>query len=352
MKICFVVRSIFTQVITYTTTHLAYECFKRGHDVAYTTINSFSYENEGNIRATVIFPKKELCKSRRDFLDGVQGTHSHREEVNLDEFDIVFLRYNPNESESEKDRIGNPAIEFGRLLKARGILVLNDPGGLVKASNKMYLTFFPPEIRARTLISRSTVKIKDFVKGLKKPAIIKPLHGFGGQDVFYIQNLKEKNINQIISTVSKNGYIMAQEYIPEIKKGDKRLLLLNGAPIFVGKRAAMYSRISPKGEIRSNIHIGGTRRRAEFTEVEAKIAETLRPKLISDGLYFVGADIVGNKLLEINVFCPGGINNINELYHINVGEKVVEDLEKRFRIWKTQKDASEKQTQFNLTTAS
>ena len=128
---------------------------------------------------------------------------------------------------------------------------------------------------------------------------------------------------------------MAQEYIPDVKKGDKRLLLLNGSPIYAGNRVAMYRRVAAKGEIRSNMHVGGTRKTVEFTKVEAKIAEIIRPKLIADGLYLVGADIVGNKLLEINVFCPGGINNINELYDINVGELVIQDLEKRVRIWKT-----------------
>ena len=160
-------------------------------------------------------------------------------------------------------------------------------------------------------------------------------------ETYAFRNPREININQIISTVSKNGYVMAQEYIPEVKKGDKRLMLLNGTPIFIGRRAAMYRRMSAKGEIRANMHVGGTRKTVEFTKVEAAIAETIRPKLIADGLYFVGADIVGNKLLEINVFCPGGINNINELYDINVGEYVIQDLEKRVRIWKTHYSSSD-----------
>ena len=159
---------------------------------------------------------------------------------------MVFLRHNPNELD-EKDKSKNPAIEFGRLLKSHGVLVVNDPGGLSRAASKMYLSGFPAEIRARTLITRSTVKIKEFLKELGKPAIIKPLAGYGGQDVFFIRDAKrELNINQIISAVSKNGYVMAQEYLPEVKKGDKRLLLLNGAPIFVGKQAAIYRRMSPR----------------------------------------------------------------------------------------------------------
>jgi glutathione synthase len=336
MKICFVVRSVYSQLLTYTTTHLAYEAYRRGHHVTYTTVNSFSFSDDTQkVRATLVSPGNGPFRTRADFLEALKGDEAEREEGTLSDYDVVFLRYNPNESDSERDKSKNPAVEFGRLLKQHGVLVVNDPTGLSKAASKMYLSSFPSSIRAKTLITRSTYKIKEFLKELRRPAIIKPLSGFGGQDVFFLKNPKEVNINQIISTVAKNGYVMAQEYIPAVKKGDKRLLLLNGSPIFVGRRAAIYRRMSPKGDIRSNIHVGGTRKTVEFTEVEANIAEKIRSKLVADGLYFVGADIVGNKLLEINIFCPGGINNINELYNINVGQTVIEDLEKRARVWKT-----------------
>jgi len=336
MKICFVVRSIYSQHLTYTTTHLAYEAHRRGHDVVYTTVNSFSATHDLTVRATVIRPGRTPFQNRLEFLRALQSGFAEREEVTLSDFDVVFLRYNPNESDGEKDKSKNPAIEFGRLLKLHGVFVVNDPAGLSKAASKMYLSSFPAEIRAKTLITRSAYKIKEFVREIKKPTILKPLSGFGGQDVFFLKNAKEININQIISTVAKSGYVMAQEYIPEVKEGDKRLLLLNGSPIFVGKRASMYRRMSPKGDIRSNMHVGGKRKKVEFTKIEAQIAELIRPKLIADGLYFVGADIVGNKLLEINVFCPGGINNINELYNINVGAAVIDDLEQRVRLMKSQ----------------
>jgi len=334
MKICFVVRSVYSQIATYTTTHLAFEAHRRGHRVSYTTVASMSFTHDERVLATVISPTT-TCHNRSAFLDSLKGELSEREEVCLSDYDVVVLRYNPNEAEGDQDRRINPSLEFGRLLKLKGVFVINDPGGLAKASSKMYLSSLPAEIRARTLVTRSTVKIKEFLRELRKPAIIKPLSGYGGQDVFFLRNPKEININQIISTVSKNGYVMAQEYLPAVKNGDKRLLLVNGSPVFIGKRAAMYRRMAPKGDIRSNIHVGGTRKKVEFTEVEARIAEAIRPKLITDGLYFVGADIVGDKLLEVNVFCPGGINNINELYDINVGEYVIEDLERRARLWKT-----------------
>ena len=128
---------------------------------------------------------------------------------------------------------------------------------------------------------------------------------------------------------------MAQEFLPEVKRGDKRVLLLNGEPILIGDRHACYTRISAPGEIRSNLHVGGKRKRAELTKRDLEIIHAVRTKLVSDGLYFVGVDIVGDKLLEINVFCPGGIHNINELYGINVGQAVIEDLEIRVGVWKS-----------------
>lgn len=331
MKICFVVRSLFTQLPSYTTTHLAFEAHRRGHEVVYTTLNSFSCNDEMKVLATGVSLEGLSISNRFDFLRTLHSGIAQKKEVVLSDFDVVFLRYNPNESETEKEKGRNPSVEFGRLLKLQGVMVVNDPGGLTKAASKMYLSSFSSEIRAETLITRSPVKVKEFLKNLSKPAIIKPLHGFGGQDVFFVKNLKEININQIISSVSRNGYVMAQEYLPAVKKGDKRILLLNGYPIFVGKQPALYLRVSPRGDVRSNMHVGGRRKKAKLTVSDVKIIETIRPKLIADGLYFVGIDVVGTKLLEVNVFCPGGINNINELYRINVGKVVIQDLERRFR---------------------
>jgi glutathione synthase len=332
MKICFVVRSAYYQRPTYTTSHLAYEAWKRGHTVVFANINSLTFRDPGKITAMVTAAGPGNFRDTNTYLEGLQSEENRRFEVCLNDFDVVFLRYNPHgDTEIEISR-SNPGLEFGRLLKLSGVLVLNDPGGLAKASSKMYLSSFPEEVRAQTLITRSALKIKDFVKRLRKPVILKPLTGYGGQDVFFIKDWRDININQIIATVSKSGYVIAQEFLPAVKQGDKRLLLLNGEPIFVGKQVAMYRRMSPKGEIRSNMHIGGRRNTAKFTRVEARIAEMVQPKLIADGLYFVGVDIVGDKVLEINAFCPGGIHNINELYGINVGEAVIRDLEKRVQV--------------------
>jgi glutathione synthase len=212
------------------------------------------------------------------------------------------------------------------------VLVVNDPDGLLRAGSKMYLAGFPEEIRPRTLISRNVDKIKEFLRELDGPAILKPLAGYGGQNVFYVRRGQVANLNQMISAVRKDGYVIAQEYLPAVARGDKRVLLLNGEPIRAGKHVAAYRRMRPKDDIRNNMHVGGQRKRCDFSEVERRICDLLRPRLVADGLYFVGVDVVGDKILEINVFAPGGVHNINELYGVNVGVEVVADLEKRVAV--------------------
>lgn len=332
MKVCFVVRSALGQAPTYTTTHLAFEAFKRGHLVAFASIQSFVYSDNQGVRATVVIPRDRQVTTPRDFLEALNHPFAIRTEMSLEDFDVVFLRYNPA---AGGERGHNPAIEFGRLLKQRRVLVVNDPAGLERAASKMYLMSLPAQVRAKTLVSRHPQRIKEFIRELRRPVIIKPLNGFGGQDVFLVKNTKDLNINQIISAVAKSGYVMAQEYLTEAKRGDKRLLLLNGEPIVIDGKPAIYKRVSPPDDIRANIHVGGTRRPTELTDEERSIIETIRTRIVADGLYFVGADLIGQKLIELNVFCPGGIHNINELYGINVGEYVIADLERRSRVWRT-----------------
>jgi glutathione synthase len=334
MKVCFVVRSVHGQSPTYTTTHLAFEAYRRGHLVAFASIQGFTFSDDQGVRAAMVIPRDRHAKDPREFLEAVNHPYALRTEMALEDFDVVFLRYNPAHSGGEKGH--NPAIEFGRLLKQRGVLVVNDPGGLERASSKLYLMSLPAHVRANTLVSRNPQRIKEYIRELRKPVIIKPLAGYGGQDVFLVKNIKDLNINQIIAAVAKSGYVMAQEYMSEGKRvGDKRLLLLNGEPIFVGKQPAVYKRICPPDDIRANIHVGGTRSATELTDSEQEIIEAIKTKMVADGLYFVGADLIGEKLIELNVFCPGGIHNINELYGINVGEYVINDLERRSRVWRT-----------------
>ena len=117
MKICFVVRSLFSQVPSYTTTHLAFEAHRRGHEVVYTTLNSFSCTDDMKVLATGASFSGLQFSTRYEFLRALHSGEAEKKEVCLSDFDVVFLRYNPNETEMEKEKGRNPSIEFGRILK-------------------------------------------------------------------------------------------------------------------------------------------------------------------------------------------------------------------------------------------
>ncbi len=331
MRVCFVVNAVRTQRLTYTTLHLAYEAYRRSHEVHVAGIDAFSYSDDDQVLAHTVSLPADTHSSAKKFWRALTAEDAPQAEISHNQFDVVFLRNNPATVGEGGDRF-NPALGFGRRLKRSGVMVVNDPDGLLRAGSKMYLAGFPEEVRPKKLISRSADKIRQFLKELDGPAILKPLAGYGGKNVFFVRRGQASNLNQMISAVRKDDYVIAQEYLPHAARGDKRVLLLGGEPIRIGKHVAAYKRMRPKDDIRNNMHVGGQRKRCEFTDTEQRICDLLRPRLVADGLYFVGVDIVGDKVLEINVFAPGGIHNINELYGINVGEVVVQDLEKKIAV--------------------
>jgi glutathione synthase len=331
MRVCFVVNSPRTQRASYTTLALAFAAYRRGHDVAFASVHGFSQAEGPEIVAEVTRPKPGRLRDPAAYTKALTAADAPREDARLVDFDVIFLRNNPSAGAKDGDPF-NPALDFGRRLKQLGVLVVNDPDGLSRASSKMYLAGFPVELRPKTLITRSVERVRAFLRELDGPAIIKPLSGFGGQNVFYVARGQSANVQQMISTVRRAGYVIVQEYLAAAAKGDKRVLLLAGVPLRVGSTVAAYKRMRPKDDIRNNMHVGGSRRRADFTDAEQRLCDLLRPRLVADGLYFVGVDLVGDKILEINVFAPGGIANINELYDVDVGTAVIRDLERKVEL--------------------
>jgi glutathione synthase len=336
MRLCFVVNSVRTQRPTYTTAHLAFAASRLGHEVGMVSVDGLSLGqgNDGEVLAELVRPRPKRSRDVASYLKGFTDAERPRETVRLNDFDVVFLRNNPRAGAREGEGADdfNPAIDFGRRLKGSGVLVVNDPDGLGRAGSKMYLAGFPVELRPKTLITRSLDRARAFLRELDGPAIIKPLAGYGGKNVFFVDRPQAANLAQIISTVRRDGYVIVQEYLPAAAKGDKRVLLVGGNVCVADGVVAAYRRMRPKDDIRNNMHVGGSRQRCNFTEREARVCDLLRPRLIADGLYFVGVDIVGGKILEINVFAPGGIHNINELYGIDVGTEIVRDLERRVEL--------------------
>jgi glutathione synthase len=331
MRICFVVADVRDQQPTYAGVYLALAAHQRGHDVRFVSVENLSFLDDNNVLATTTRVRAGDYARTADYAAALASEEAVHEDDTLGSFDAVFLRYNPIRESSAGPAA--PLIDFGWRLRLGGTLVINDPEGLRRAGSRMYLGDFPADVRTKTLVSRSPERLKEFLRSLDGPAVLKPLAPRGGEHVFFLRRRQVSNLNQIITTVTKGGYAIAQEYLPEIDQGEKRLLLLNAEPIRVGAKVAIYRRRAPLGtDGAAAPESPATRRKCDFGPVEARICEILRPKLLADGLYFVGVDIVGDKILELNVFTPGGIHSIHELYGIDVADIVIRDLERRVRL--------------------
>ncbi len=203
-----------------------------------------------------------------------------------------------------------------------GSIVVNSPAALRNVNEKFFITHFPDCI-APTQVSRDMGVLLDFV-AQHENTIIKPLDGMGGQGIFRV-NASDPNTKVILETITKNetSYVMAQKYLPEISAGDKRILLINGEPV-----PYALARIPAEGEFRGNLARGGTGKGVELTERDHWICQQVGSKLREMGLFFVGLDVIGDYLTEINVTSPTCIRELDSLYNIDVSGQLMDVLEK------------------------
>jgi glutathione synthase len=333
MRIAFVVADLARQSPTYGSIYLARAARVRGHEVVFVSVDDLTFAPDNRVLAQASCLNLDDAASRDAIAFGLANPECPRRELDLGAFDVVFLRYGPREAAGPglMPKL-NPAIEFGWRLRLGGTIVINDPQGMQQAGGRMYLSALPSDMRPRTLITRSDAQVKDFLKRLAGPAIIKPLAGGGVENVFYVEPGKNPNLNQILSVVKKFGYVIVQEYLPEAREGDKRILLMDGQPVQQDGRVAIYKRVRPAempdaepGAARAE------RRPCEYGPAEQRLVEHVRPKLLADGLYLCGMDIVGNRILELNVHTPGGFHTNATLYGLDAAECILKDLERRVR---------------------
>jgi glutathione synthase len=307
-----------------TTYRLAASAANRGHDVFVMTAGSFSLEPDERILAHARTAPPGRYKTSVAYLAALQSEGSSAW-IAAQELDVLLLRNNPA---VQKPWAQHAGISFARLLAARGVLVLNDPLGLSRAMDKLYLQSFPEAVRPRTLITRSARRIAEFAKRAGT-IIVKPLQGSGGRSVFIVRPDDRANMAEIIRAVARDGYVIAQEYLPAAAEGDTRLFLMNGRPLVHQGRYAAARRVRTGEDLRSNIHAGGRVRRAKVGPKMLELAEALRPRLVEDGMFLVGLDIAGDKLLEINVFSPGGLGTAEKFEKVDFTEAVISSLEQK-----------------------
>jgi glutathione synthase len=328
MKIGFLVNDVDTEVPAAATTVMAHAAAAMGHDVYMFGVGDLGYHSEGRVGAIGRPAPAGGGGSQAGFLEGVQGRDARRVPLTTEDLDVLYLRYNPNENVVGKPWEYDAGIVFGQIAVTQGLIVLSHPYTLSYAINKMYLEHFPPEIRPRTLITRSYEDIVDFHKKHRGRIVLKPLRGYGGQDVFLVKKDAD-NLKQIVESITRASFVIAQEYLPEATEGDIRLFLFNGKPLVVDGKYAAVRRVNATGDFRSNMSAGGKPAHAEITPRILEIAEILRPRLLADGIFDAGVDIVGEKLVEINAISAGGLNAASVLEGVNFGEAVVRLIERK-----------------------
>ncbi len=300
---------------------LIHECVKRGHGVAICTPSNLTIRNSvTNAFCAIINRIDKVPTSIKSFY---KKATLREEMLPLAGFDAIFMRGNPpldplmlNFLDSVKD----------------DVFVINSVEGMREANNKLYTAVFEDpnnEIIPVTHVSKNKdYLIKMIEESPCDKMILKPLNGYGGSGVILIEKSAMSNINSLLDfyiykSDGSSDYVILQDYIEGAEKGDVRILLLNGKPI------GAMRRIPGDKDHRSNITAGGRVEKHKLTAAEKKLCEKIGPKLVKDGLYFVGIDVIGGKLVEVNVMSPGGITYINKVSKVKIQEKVIDFLESK-----------------------
>jgi len=292
-----------------TTFVLMLEAQQRGHEIHFMGLDDLFLRGgipQGRSR------RLELARAQPHYRLGEPKTAA------LAEFDSVWMRKDP-----PFDMKFFFSTHLLSLVDEKKCFLLNNPRGLREANEKLYALRFPEQI-PQTLVAGDRATLKAFMAELGGEMIVKPLDGCGGSGVFYL-NAQDRNTNSILEASTDNGrrLVMAQRYLPEIRQGDKRIIVLNGEPLGAVLRVPLES------ETRGNIHVGGQCVKTDVTERDREICAALAPSLRADGLYFVGLDVIGSYLTEVNVTSPTGIQEVNALNGVRLETEVVDFVERQ-----------------------
>ncbi|MDF2179491.1 glutathione synthase [Aliiglaciecola sp. CAU 1673] len=243
---------------------------------------------------------------------------SKEQVMGLDEMDVILMRKDP-----PFDSQYLYATQILELAEHAGTLVVNKPQALRDCNEKLYTAWFA-DLCPATLVTSQAQLIREF-HGKHQDVILKPLDGMGGASIFRVDQ-QGLNLGVVIETLTQHGkrYAMVQEYLPAIAEGDKRVLVVDGQVV-----PYCLARLPSKGETRGNLAAGGTGRAQPISESDRRIAQAVAPSLVEKGLLFVGLDIIGDKLTEINVTSPTCVREIEAAFSISITGMLFDAIEKR-----------------------
>ena len=311
MKIAFQMDPIeYVDINADSTFRLAEEAQNRGHDLYVYTPNDLTF-NRGKVAAKV-----RSINLKRKIGDHVN--FGAVELLELSEFGVIWLRQDPP---FDMGYITNTHLLD---LVAKETLIVNNPFWVRNLPEKLLVLEFP-DLIPDTMISRDLEEIKEFKREFKD-IIVKPLYGNGGAGVFRLKE-DDKNLtslHELFFNMSSEPLI-AQAFLPDVKNGDKRIILVDGSPV------GAINRVPKAGEIRSNMHVGGKAEPAKLSQRDREICRAIGPTLKSKGQVFVGIDIIGDYLTEINVTSPTGIQELERFDNVNIAEMIWHAIEEKLK---------------------
>jgi glutathione synthase len=284
------------------------EAQKRGWDI-YTFDSTDMFYGDGKVIANA---RKTLVKDSEHEWYKCEAA----EELQLTNIDVVFMRKDPP---FDMDYIY--ATYLLEQAEDSGVLVVNKPSSLRDANEKLFALNFPDCI-PETLVSSNIEKLSEFISKIKT-AVVKPLDGMGGTDIFKLAK-GDKNIKEVLLKITNQGnrYIMAQEFLPEIKDGDKRILLINGRPVDYA-----LARIPAEGNFKGNLAAGAKGVGQPLSERDRYLCSQIAPMLIEKELMFVGLDVIGDYITEINVTSPTCIRELDSQFNLNISSILLDEVE-------------------------
>ena len=283
---------------------------KRGWQLFYMEQHDL-YQKEGIARGSM-----RLLQVRHDASDWF--TLGERQELPLESLNVILMRKDP-----PFDMEFIYSTYLLEQAEAAGTLVVNKPQSIRDCNEKMFATLFP-QCTPPVMVARSARLLKEFAEE-HGDVVLKPLDGMGGASIFRTHS-KDPNFNVILETLTQHGttQAMIQKYIPEIVKGDKRVLLIDGEPV-----PYSLARIPAEGEFRGNLAAGGSGVGQALSDRDRWIAEQVAPVLKEKGLLFVGLDIIGDYLTEINVTSPTCIRQLDDQFGISIGDRLMDKIEEK-----------------------
>ncbi len=305
-----------------TTSHIMYECNQRGHTVFFLEPHDLYIRNNevvARMRNITVPLGNGITTYWQDLINCLDQEELIFETVT--DLDVLFLRKDPP--------LNYEAMTFLGPVSDK-VFMINTTNGQINGNSKAYILNFP-DIIPETHVSRDPSRLRKIIDDFGGDMVIKPLQGHGGHGVIKVSNQDQENLSSLINyyVQSSRPYpernpIMVQEYLKTVKEeGDVRILLLNGEILGAMGRKSM------SGDFRTNVHAGAKAFKHEITPAQKEICQRIKPKLVNDGLYFVGIDIIGDKLVEINCVSPGGIPRINRFDNVKLESKVVDFIEEK-----------------------